>query len=125
MSIRDMQDRFYPDTDRWSDIVKKRNEDRPTGSLSVILVVLIAQVGPQVFVTAGIQYIFIMRPQVTEGIVIRVLPVPPLIITAPRGMPVQDNAAAVPRRGFFTSYHPFSHPGTILLKLKIQSCFGK
>jgi hypothetical protein len=97
----------------------------PTALLSVIFIVLIAQVRPHILVTGRMQDIFIVRPQVTKGIVIRVLTAPPVIIAAPGGMPVRDIDAAVSRRNFFASCHLSSHPGTNLLKLKIQSCFEK
>jgi hypothetical protein len=102
---------------------KKRYKDRPTAPPSVVFIVLIAQVRPHVLVTGSIQDIFIMRPQIPEGVVPRDLPVPPLIVAAPGAVPVADIPAAVPRRVFLAS-HPFSHPTTSLLKLKIQSFLG-
>jgi hypothetical protein len=85
--------------------------------LSVVVLALIVHIRPYIIVARSVQDIFLMRPQITEGVVLRIVQVPPLIVAAPCAMPVNSVPPVVPCTVSFTSSHPFSPPFLGLLKI--------
>jgi hypothetical protein len=84
---------------------KKSSRDRKTALLSVVFLVFIVHIRPQVLVTGRAAEVIFNRPQVTEGVVVQVPFTPPLIIPAPSAMPVKSVTAAVRRQASFTFTH--------------------
>jgi hypothetical protein len=75
---------------------------------SVVILVFVVHIRPQVLVTGRGPEIIFNRPQVTEGVVLQVTFTPPISIPAPFTVLVKDLTAAVRCQASFTFAHPLS-----------------
>jgi hypothetical protein len=100
------------------------DKDRPATGGSVVVLVIIVHIRPQVLITGRVPEVIFNRPQVTEGVVLQVTFTPPLSVPAPFTVPVKGVTAAVRRQASFTFTHPLSpHLRDSVEKSKIQSTF--
>jgi hypothetical protein len=83
---------------------------RPTAPLSVIFLIFIVHIRPYVIIICRVPRVILIRSEVAEGVVIRVLVAPPLIMPAlPALLFNSVTAAACHLAPFpFPFYHPFS-----------------
>ena len=75
---------------------------------SVVFLVFVFHVRPQVLITGRVPEVIFNRPQVTEGVVLQLHITPPLSIPAVSAVPVKSVTAAVRRQASFTFAHPLS-----------------
>jgi hypothetical protein len=104
---------------------KSETKDRPTAPLSDIVLVFFLDLRPYEFITVRVRRFrfFIRRPQITEGVVLRLFFAPPPVIAAPCGLPVSGLTTAAHCWNPLASCHPISPRSTALLKIKSHSCF--
>jgi hypothetical protein len=86
----------------------KVKDRHATDEGSVVFLVFVFHVRPQVLIAGRVPEVIFNRPQITEGVVLQVHITPPLGIPAVSAVPVKSVTAAVRRQASFTFAHPLS-----------------